>query len=332
ESLEMTIHATTSHWNKTLYDPYVNVLRTTTETMAAAIAGADVISVGPFDQTFTSPDDFSMRIARNQQIILQEESYLGKIIDPGAGSYYIEKLTDALAARAWELFRQAEEKGGFVESMKLGLIQDEVERTRLQKETDIVGRKTFVLGTNQYPNQEEKMAGKISRTGTTPQIHSFCRPLIISRGSEKLENIRLATEKHVLSGNKTPDVFLFTIGNLAMRKARASFSSNFFGCAGYHIIDNTGFSGVEEGIQACLEVSPGIVVICSSDEEYPDLVPAICQGLKTAGFSGVIVLAGYPKDILDHLRSAGIDEFIHVRTNLVEALTRFHKKLDIPLI
>ncbi|MHC1708476.1 MAG: methylmalonyl-CoA mutase family protein [Bacteroidales bacterium] len=331
-SLKMYVHSSTSIWNKTLFDPYVNLLRTTTEAMSAAIAGSEMISVEPFDYTFKEADEFSLRIARNQQIILQHESYLGKIVDPAAGSYYIEKLTDEIARLSWDIFKNTEAAGGFISCFKENIIQQDIERISTQKKVDITTRKTTVLGLNQYPNLQEQMLEKAEfLPGGTSEIQQEIQRIRPSRGAEALEIIRLATEEHGKKTGLQPQVFLFSMGNLAMRKARATFSSNFFGCAGYGIIDNSGFSSVAEGVEACLKVKPDITVICSSDEEYPDLVPLICQQLKNGGYQGTLVLAGYPKDILDQMKSAGISEFIHVRTNLLDALQHFHQLLGISI-
>ncbi|MBO5963903.1 MAG: methylmalonyl-CoA mutase subunit beta, partial [Bacteroidales bacterium] len=152
---ELHIHAENSFYNKTIYDPYVNMLRTTTETMSAAIAGADSISVYPFDVAYKKADEFSTRIATNQQILLKEESYLDKVVDPAAGSYYIESLTNALAEKAWEIFKELEEKGGFIASIKAGLVQDAIAETAAKRAKEVAMRKKTILGTNQYPNLTE---------------------------------------------------------------------------------------------------------------------------------------------------------------------------------
>ncbi len=318
----MFIHTTTSMWNKSIYDPYVNMLRTTTESMSAAIAGADSISVLPFDASYKQADDFSNRIARNQQILLKEESYLGKIVDPAAGSYYIENLTNSIAAHAWELFKQIEAKGGFAAAIKSGFIQAEIEKTAQQRDMEIATRKTTVLGTNQYPNLLENMASKIEPKAKGSEVTGI-KTLRIYRGSEAFEELRLAVEKSA----KRPKVFLLTYGNLAMRKARAGFATNFFGVAGYELIDNPGFKTAEEGIQAALTSKADVVVLCSSDEEYTDLVNPVCQALK--GKVKNITLAGYPTEQIEAFKAAGVNEFIHVKTNVLESLKAYHKILGI---
>ena len=325
---KLFIHAITSEWNQSVYDPYVNMLRSTTEAMSACIAGADSISVLPFDNAYKEADDFGYRIARNQQLLLKEESYLDKIADPAAGSYYIENLTDQIAKGAWENFLKIEELGGFCKAIRQGYVQDEVEKTARQRDLDIATRKTTILGTNQYPNLLEKMGDKISETG-----HSGCsgcsgdsgeiRTLKPYRGAEPFEELRLATER----SGKRPRVFLLTYGNLTMRKARAGFATNFFGVAGYEIIDNPGFASAEEGAKAALESKADIVVLCSSDDEYAEITEPACKALK--GKVKSLVLAGFPKEMVETYKGYGIDEFIHVKTNVLECLTAFQKMFSI---
>jgi methylmalonyl-CoA mutase len=328
-SKKMFIHSVTNLWNKSLYDPYVNMLRTTVEGMAAAIGNSDSVTVLPFDQAYRDPDDFSRRIARNQQLIFREESYLDKIVDPSAGSYYIENLTHAIATHAWKLFQTVEEKGGLIECIKSGFIQGEVEKSASRKVQDLAQRKLVMIGTNQYPNPGDAM---ISQKGPAPKPRSLaeppaCRPLKMFRGSEEFEALRLATEAYVQKGNKRPSVFLLTMGNLTMRKARATFSTNFFGCAGFEILDNPGFKTSEEGISAALASGARVTVICSSDEEYATLVPAICTGIRQKDPDMVIVVAGYPKELLETLKAAGVNEFIHIRSNVIETLKGLQKKV-----
>ena len=323
--LKVFINATSSLWNKSIFDPYVNMLRTTTETMSAAIAGADSITTNPFDIAFKESDSFGYRIGRNQQLLLKEESYMDKIVDPAAGSYYIENLTDSIAQYAWQLFLAVEEQGGFAKAIANGYVQAEVEKIAAQRDMDIATRKTTILGTNQYPNLLEKMGDKITKdTPCCPKCSCSAddapiKPLRQYRGAEAFEKLRLATEH---SGIR-PKVFLLTYGNLAMRKARSGFATNFFGVAGYEIIDNPGFKSAEEGVKAALEAKADIVVLCSSDDEYAEITEAACQGLK--GKVKSIVLAGFPKDMVDTYKGYGIDEFIHVKTNVLECLTKFQQ-------
>ena len=322
---KMIVHAETSEFNLTLFDSYVNMLRTQTEAMSAAIAGVESITVTPFDSVYEAPTDFAMRIAKNQQLILKHESHLDKVVDPAGGSYYIESLTASIAAEAWKIFLAVEEAGGFHKAVKEGKIQKSVEESGNNRRTALAKRKEILLGTNQYPNFSETSEGK------RPAEHCCgcgCQEnnaggttLAIRRLGEEFEQLRLRTEE---SGRR-PKAFMLTIGNLAMRQARAQFSCNFLATAGYEVIDNLGFKSVEEGVAAALDAKADIVVICSSDDEYAEYaIPAF----KAIGEKAIFIVAGAPT-CMDELQQAGIENFIHVRVNVLETLKGLNAKLGI---
>lgn len=152
----MAVHAETSTFNLTLFDAHVNLLRTQTEAMSAALGGVDSMTVTPFDKTYETPDEFSERLARNQQLLLKEESHFDKVIDPAAGSYYIENLTVSIAKQAWELFLSVEEAGGFYAALKAGTVQAAVNESNKARHKAVAQRREVLLGTNQFPNFNEK--------------------------------------------------------------------------------------------------------------------------------------------------------------------------------
>ncbi len=162
EAVKMVINAKTSRYNKTKYDPYVNMLRTTTEAFSGAIAGVDSMHTGAFDEVFGLPSEFSRRIARNTQIILGEESHLDAVVDPAGGSYYVEKLTADVIAAAWKLFQEIEAKGGMQKALAEGFPQAEVNKVAVKRLEDIAKRKSVVVGNNMYANtKEEKIADRL---------------------------------------------------------------------------------------------------------------------------------------------------------------------------
>lgn len=317
----MDIHCVTSEWNKTIYDPYANLLRTQTEAMSASLGGADSITVEPFDKVFRKPDDFSERIARNQQLLLKEESYFDRVADPAGGSYYIENLTSMISEKAWELFIKVEEKGGFTEALKSGFVQSKIKATAEKRISDVSKRREILLGTNQYPGFSEKVkmvSGKepIETPGLEKGEISI-EPLRIFRGGEQIEKLRMAADR----ATKRPAAFMLTIGNPAMRLARSQFSCNFFACGGYQVTDNPGFKTTADGVKAALESKAEIVVICSSDDEYSALAPEIFDLIQG---KAIVVVAGNPS-CMDQLKSKGLNHFISIRSDLVETITMFHK-------
>ena len=323
DNAKVSIFSRSSLWNKTIYDPYVNLLRVTTEGMSAAIGGADAIDLEAFDIPYKDSDDFSRRISRNTQILLKEESYFGKVVDPGAGSYYIENLTDLLAEQAWDLFKEVENQGGIIHLAQKGAVKEAIAETCKKRDMDIAIRKRVILGTNQYPNTGEEMSDKVMRLDTT--VYEGLQPY---RGATAFEQLRLDAEKWAKTHGQ-PKVFLLKTGNVAMRQARAGFITNFFGCAGYQIIDGQAYSTEQEGVDAAIAAGANIVAICSSDEEYAVFAPVIAQKLKAHAKDIQCIVAGNPTEIIDKLKDEGVDDFIHVRLNLLETLKRYHALLGI---
>ena len=322
---KMIIHAETSQFNLTLFDSYVNMLRTQTEAMSAAIAGVESITVTPYDTVYEEPTDFAMRIAKNQQLILKHESHLDKVADPAGGSYYIESLTASIAQEAWKQFLAIEEMGGFHKAVKEGKVQADIEKTAESRRTALAKRKEILLGTNQYPNFSEKSEGKRPKDSCCGcGCHSDEKQeltIATKRLGEEFEQLRLQTE----DSGRRPKAFMLTIGNLAMRQARAQFSCNFLAAAGYEVIDNLGFKSVEEGVKAALEAKADIVVICSSDDEYAEYAIPAYQGI---GDKAIFIVAGAPA-CMPELQQAGIENFIHVRVNVLDTLRELNKKLGI---
>lgn len=321
ESCKMYVHAITSEFNQTIYDAYVNLLRSQTEAMSAAVAGVDAITVTPFDKPYKTPDDFSERLARNQQLLLKEESHLDKVVDPAGGSYYVETLTVSIAKEAWKLFVEVEDNGGFEKMLAEGKVQEAVNASAEKRHTDVARRKEILLGTNQYPNFNEFAADKIETKACNCSCNTEDKGIALNkkRAASDFEALRLETER----SGKRPKVFMLTIGNLAMRLARAQFSSNFFGCAGYEIIDNNGFATVADGVKAAMEKGAEVIVLCSSDDEYAQYAP---EAKAEIGDRAIFVVAGAPA-CMEELQAQGITEFIHVRSNVLETLKAFNAKL-----
>ena len=324
EACKMIVNARTSEFNLTMFDAYVNLLRSQTETMSAALGGVHSIVVTPYDKAYETPDEFAERIARNQQLLLKEESHFDKVVDPAAGSYYIENLTSSIAKSAWDLFLKVEEEGGFQAALKANTVQTAINESGKARHLNIARRKEVLLGTNQYPNFTE-LAGEKRPVAKCAKCceagDETLTPLNMDRAASEFEALRLQTEE----SGKRPKAFMLTIGNLAMRQARAQFSCNFLACAGYQVIDNLGFPTVEEGVEAAKKAGADIIVLCSSDDEYAEYaIPAY----KLVGDSALFIVAGAPA-CMEDLKAAGIENFIHVRVNVLDTLRDFNKKLGI---
>ena len=317
---KMQIHAETSKWNQTVYDPYVNMLRGTTEAMSAAIGGVYSLEVTPFDASFENPTEFSKRIARNVELLLKHESHFDQVVDPAGGSYYIENLTQSIAAEAWKLFLEIEEKGGYTAAYKAGFIAERIKASAAAKDKNIATRRQILLGANQYPNFTE-VAGKEITAESVTRKQAEGNVLVPYRGAMAFEEMRL----HVDRSGKEPKAFMLTCGNLGMARARSQFSCNFFACAGIKVIDNTYFKSIEEGVKAALESKAQIVVVCASDDDYAEAAPKIKELL---GGKAILVVAGAPA-CAPELEAQGITNFINVKSNVLETLKFYLKEMGI---
>ncbi|WP_294140162.1 methylmalonyl-CoA mutase family protein [uncultured Sanguibacteroides sp.] len=327
---KMNIHAETSEWNKTVYDPNVNMLRTQTEAMSAILGGVDSFTVHPYDYIYEcQPSELGERVARNQQLLLKEESHFGKIADVAGGSYYIEELTQFIAEAAWKLFLEVQEQGGMQKALESGFVQAAIKATAQKRDQDIANRKENFLGTNQFPNFNEKIDKALCSCILEPEDFTAPDAVVETlkpyRGTQAFEAMRLRTDMFAKENGHRPVVYMFPMGNLAMRKARAQFACNFFACAGFQVMDNNGFKTVEEGAKACLENKADIVVICSSDDEYATIAPEVYAALKD---KAIIVVAGNPES-RPELEAIGITDYVHVKCNVLEDLKGYQQKLGI---
>ena len=296
-SCRMHIHVRTSRLNKSVYDRYSNLLRATTEALSAVIGGCDGLTVDPFC--------FDEHLAESLQRILREEVHVDVPADPGGGSYYLEVLTDSLAKEAWKLFQQVEAEGGYSKALASGSIAKEVAKSRAEREKAVALRRRAMVGVNNYPNLMEKGPAEEPAAVETGPFPAF-------RLAEPFEKIRERTERHAQATGHTPHVLLLKRGDLKMRMARANFSLNFFGCAGFEIEDGEDYAGR----------NADLIVLCSSDPEYLALAQEVC-----ANVSVPVVVAGNPKDQIEALQAAGVQGFIHIQSDAVQTLTDWQNRV-----
>ncbi len=313
QSIPARIHARTSHWNKTIYDPHVNILRATTESMSAALGGADSITVAAFDECYRSPNEASRRIARNTQIVLKEEALLSRVADAGAGSYYLEFITDLIARESWKIMQGVEATGGFRKANARGQLAGALNESLAAREKAVVERRHVFTGTNQYADPAEKALDRVDPLHTSVE----------HRGARSYEQLRLRTERHAALTGKRPKVLLAEVGDVKMRSARSSFAQHFLASAGLDI--------VIQRFQCAKEITPGdadLIVLCSSDPEYAGLAAELLPMLKTLDRCVPVIVAGNPESA-NQLRDLGVADFIHIRTNPIEFLTARQQQLGI---
>ena len=307
------IHARTSRWNKTIYDSHVNILRGTTEAMSAALGGADSITVAPFDACYKMPDEASSRLARNTQILLKQEALLSRVADPGAGSYYLEVLTDSLAREGWKLMQQIEATGGYCQARAEGRIQRALEQSLAAKESAVASRKRVFTGTNNYADPSERALDRVDSARMTAN----------RRATLGFEQLRLRTERHAAATGKTPRVLLAEFGDVKMRTARSTFAASFFACAGFEIVTQhfDGAAGIEP-------TDADLIVLCGSDAEYLDLATEVMSKLQALGRKTPVVVAGHPESA-EQLLALGVADFVHLRSNPIEFLEKWQQLVGI---
>jgi methylmalonyl-CoA mutase len=335
EAQRLVCHGRTTRWNKTLLDPHVNLLRTTTEAFAGVVGGCAGLQVGAFDECYRAPDEFSRRLARNLQIILAEECQLAQVVDPAGGSWYVETVTRQLAGKAWSLFQDIERRGGMAAAIREGYPQSLVEKTGADRNAAVELRRDGIIGTNLHPNLRERIpADEITTRQCNNTLNEAAPPvkrLVPRRRAVPFESLRRRAENFLARTGSRPKVFLAGLGPRKQHAARADFSSAFFAAGGFEPVLTAGLETPEAAARAALASGAPIVVICSADETYPTLVPPLARTLKAGDNPPQVVLAGMPAtpELQQQFKAAGIDEFIHLRANCAKLLAAFQDKLGL---
>lgn len=330
EELMPVVQARTSDWTKTVHDAHVNMLRVTTEALSAVLGGVESLHIAPYDEVSGATNGFSRRIARNLHTLLSEEFSFTDAADPAGGSWYIEKLTDELARRAWILFQEIEAAGGYVAALRAGVPQAMVEKTAAAKADAIDRRRQGIIGTNLFPNLNETALAAPAPLTKAAQGAEPIKPATARRAAEKYEALRAAAKAYAIShGGKAPQVFLAKIGPVVQHKARADFTTGFFAAGGFKPMGKDSFPGAAEAAKAAIESGAPVAVLCSTDDTYPELVPAFAGAVKAVKPEVVVIVAGLPADeaLAKAWKAAGVDEFIHLRANNRVMLESFLKKI-----
>jgi methylmalonyl-CoA mutase len=297
-AVKVKIHVRTPQRNKSEYDRYTNLLRVTTEALSAVLGGCDRLTV--------EPSGFDAHLALNVQRLLKEESHLDAVADPAGGSYYIEALTDALASAAWKLFQAVEAEGGYKKALAAGTIAKAVEASRAARDKAYSSRRRALVGVNNFPNVGEK----------TPEVAlpaaDKAAPIAQVRIAEPYEKIRRRTSEHAKAAGRYPKVLLLKRGDVKMKGARSNFCFNFFGCAGFDMVESEEYKGTDADL----------IVLCSSDAEYLVLAQEVCPAVKVP-----VLVAGNPKEQIEALQAAGVKGFVHVMSDAIQTLTEWQDKL-----
>jgi methylmalonyl-CoA mutase len=322
--------ASTSERMMARRDPWVNMLRTTIACVGAAFGGAEAITVLPFTWAIGKPDAFARRIARNTQLVLQEESSAARVTDPAHGSWYVEKLTDDLAKSAWALFQEIEGQGGMAAALESGFIQDRIARVAEARADDIAHGHVELTGVSAFPRLGDDGAKAEPHPAFDPVVKggTSVAPLTPRRLAEPFERLRDAADAHLARTGKRPQVFLACLGDLAVHAARSTWTSNFLAAGGIEAVVSAPLHNSADAGAAFAASGASFACLCSSDQVYAEVAEATAAVLKQAGATQVL-LAGRPRDREAALRASGVDGFIFAGCNAVSVLTSLHKSLGL---
>ncbi|MBS0536936.1 MAG: methylmalonyl-CoA mutase small subunit [Proteobacteria bacterium] len=315
------VSAETAWRMMTQRDPYVNMLRTTIAITAAGLGGADSVSVLPFTMARGLPDAFARRVARNEQLILLEESNLYRVADPAAGAGGIEALTAQLAQTAWSLFQEIEKAGGAAEAIAQGLIQAKVTETRKAREANVARRKDPLTGASEFPHlgEAEVKVLAVPRVKVAPVPAAITLDAIPAmRLAEPFEALRDRSDDLARKSGSRPKVFLANLGKLSEFTARATYARNFYEAGGIEAIGSDGYKDLPEMIAAFRASGTTLACLCSSDKVYETDALTAVKALAEAG--ATIHLAGRPKELEAALKDAGVSTFIYVGCDVLSTL------------
>lgn len=304
-------------------DPWVNMLRGTTAALAAGVGGADAVTVLPFDDAVGQSDDFARRVARNTQLLLVEESHLARVVDPAAGSWFVESLTGRLATAAWSVFQGIEADGGMEAALESGRIQDSLDASWAARLDALGTRRQSITGVSEFPDLDETLL-------TRPAPATSTAGFPVRRLAAPFEELRDAADRHLADTGARPTVHLATLHDLATHTARSAWIANLLAVGGI-AADGGDTDGATSPIEAearFVDSGCTVAVICSSDGVYAERAAATATALKEAGALHV-VLAGAPGDLRAELDAAGVDEYWHVGVDVLDALTRLHATLGL---
>ena len=390
----MQILARTSRYNKTQFDPHVNILRGTVETFAAIMGGSDAIHVDPFDQPLGLPSELARRIAKNTQLILREESHFDRVVDPAGGSWAVESLTHQLAEGAWKTFQEVEKQGGIRSALVTGWVQRVIAIVDEKRRDELQLRKEALVGTTHYPNPLEKLPQsnlpnyaelyaersakmQTARTASNDlaelEVLESLNEVLIAEEQKVVEKVIAAAHmgatigeftkslrhldderpqvdairprraadlferlrKSILSwrnGNSDapPQIFLACMGPQGRYMPRLDFTRSFFNVGGFSVESDKHFDTVEQAAETAAKLGSPLVVITGTDDTYTQTVPGLAKALKALDKPPRVIVAGKPEsEIMDGYLAAGVDEFIHARSNVYKTLLQLAQTIGV---
>lgn len=325
---KITISAETSFFTKTIFDPYVNILRTGNEAFAAVLGGIQYLHTGTYDEVSGNTSFFSERIARNTQLILKSEAHLAKVADPGGGSWYIESLTRELSERAWSLFLEIDRAGGILEVLKSGWLQAQITAVAEKREEDIRTGKRKIIGTNMYANLAEHPEERSSSSAVESEPEKWFTPLQAKRLAEPYETLRMQADSIAKRTGAEPQIGLICLGELKRYSARAEFISSLLASAGIRSVRSGGVGSASEAVEFIHSNHIKQFIICGADQDYLELGPEIAKEIEDQCKDIRLYVAGLPTDQERIWKTARMKGFIHARIDAVQLLSELLQEME----
>ncbi|WP_108670865.1 acyl-CoA mutase large subunit family protein [Peribacillus acanthi] len=316
QAFRMHIHAETSNFTQTLYDPHVNMLRVTNQAFAAVVGGAQSIEIHPYDKATGNTTAFSERIAHNVHLILKHETLLDKVVDPAGGSWYVESLTDELTEKTWALFLKIDSLGGLFNSLKQGFIQDEINRVYTLKKENLATRKESLIGTNVYPNPADVYPNVVLHKPNTDSTTSF-EPILTRRWAEEFEQIRKKANEYQIQAASSIKFGCILLNNLKSHKPRLDFVKGFLATGGVLTEESSPIYTVEEAIAFVQATGFTHYVMCGADDDYKEMAIEVANKFSEVFPKKKLFVAGKQKDELhNQLMVAGVKDYIHMKSHV----------------
>jgi len=310
-------------------DPWTNMLRSTLCCAGAVLGGADAITVHPFTAALGEADDISRRMARNIQIVLQEESWLGRVLDPMGGSWYIEALTDEVAKTAWGFLREIEGKGGIIAALDQGFVQARIAADAATRAKALATGRSELTGVSAFPLLgDDGVKVKPHRAAPTVRGKEMVRPLTPQRLAEPFETLRDAADAYSERTGDELRVFLASIGQVIDHTARSTWIKNYLAAGGIASLTSDGYASADEAAKAFNASGATAACICSSDALNAEHAEATAKALKAAG-AKLVLMAGRPGDKEAALKTAGVDQFLFAGADAVATLKGLQEKLGV---
>ena len=329
---KFNLHVRTGQRNKTQLDPHVNMLRATTEALAGAIGGVDSIMVAPFDAPLGASNDFSRRIARNLQLILQNELQLTRLIDPAGGAWHVEKLSEELARKAWKMFQEIEAAGGILDALKDGSIQAQNEAISQQRQSDAAHGRSVIVGTNKYLNLQETLPldefSEYERVDSNSGHQVKVAPLKPLRQSGPFVQLRRRADDYRREHGTLPQILLVGFGETSGCQQKLDLARECFAVGGFKCSDCGGQETVDAALQTVLESEAKACVLCANDDKLPEAILSFVREVKARKPELSLIVASKPEDH-EALKRAGADDFVYRGADMVALNRRLQKRLGV---